>query len=139
MPLLFAGQAQKEFFVNQALTIIDTLFSRAVTGSLAAPPAAPADGQIFRVTVLAQGEWSGHADDLAVRVSNVWHFIRPHEGLQLFDIAAGQSLIYREGWVAAAQPLAATGGAVIDVEARASLAALIASLSEIGVLGPAGS
>lgn len=47
LPLLVAGQAQKEFFVNQALGLLDALHARAVIASRPAPPAAAAEGEPF--------------------------------------------------------------------------------------------
>ncbi len=38
LPLLFVGQAQKEFFVNQSLAVIDAVMARSVAGTLATPP-----------------------------------------------------------------------------------------------------
>ncbi len=47
LPLLFAGQAQKEFFVNEALSRADLLLHCAIEGETAAPPPAPQAGQVW--------------------------------------------------------------------------------------------
>lgn len=72
LPLLIAGQAQKEFFVNQALDILDTLHPHAVVASQAAPPQSAVDGDCFRVTAPATQAWEGCESHLAVRVSGDW-------------------------------------------------------------------
>ena len=44
LPLLTAGQAQKEFFVNQAFSLIDALHGRTVVASQSVPPATAPEG-----------------------------------------------------------------------------------------------
>ena len=135
LPLLMAGQAQKEFFLNQALSLLDALHARAVTGSQAAPPAAAQEGACFRVTAPATGAWAGHEDDIAVLIGGEWQYIVPGEGLQVFDRAANQMVVFRSQWRPASAPANPTGGTVIDIEARAAVTALIQALSSVGILG----
>jgi hypothetical protein len=136
LPLLMAGQAQKEFFVNQALCLLDALHPRTVRASLAEPPAAPVDGESFRITAPAGGDWAGRENHIAVRIGGDWHFISPLEGMRLFDKGAGCLVLFRSEWQQCAAPAAPTGGAVIDVEARAAIAALTEALRTAGVLAP---
>jgi hypothetical protein len=134
LPLLIAGQAQKEFFVNEALCVLDALNARAVTASQPAPPASPIAGASYRITAPATGAWAGHEDEVAMMIGGDWRFIGPAEGWLLFDQAAGQLVIYRSQWQPAALVAAPIGGSVIDIEARATLASLITALQGLGVL-----
>lgn len=136
LPLLFAGQFQKEFFVNQALVILDALAHSAVIASLAQPPAAASDGDCYRIVSPATGEWGSHADEVAIRVGGSWHFAEPAEGMMLFDRAAGRWIWFRSGWQSAPALTLPTGGSVIDVEARALLATLVQALQSFGLLPP---
>lgn len=135
LPLLFAGQAQKEFFVNQALAMIDALLPRAVAGSTSTPPPDAIEGSAYRVTAPAGGEWSGEEDAIALRIAGAWQFVDAGEGLQIFDRAAGQVLVFRAGWQSAGAPAAPAGGAVIDAEARAAITQLTEALERMGLLG----
>jgi hypothetical protein len=138
LPLLIAGQAQKEFFVNQALCLLDALHPRMVRASQSEPPSAPIDGDSFRVTTPASGDWIGRENHIAVRIGGAWHFINPVEGTRLFDQAAGCFLLFRAAWQHCTAPGAPTGGTVVDVEARAAITALVEALTAAGVLVPAG-
>lgn len=135
LPLLIPGQAQKEFFVNAALSVLDALNARAVTASQPAPPSSAAEGACYRVTATATGAWTGKEDRIAVMTGGDWRFIAPAQGWVLFDRAAGRLVIYRTQWQPAAVVAAPAGGTVIDVEARAALGALINALGSMGVLG----
>lgn len=137
LPLLFAAQAQKEFFINQAFAILDAHSQRAVLASANEPPASFSDGDCYRVTAPAEGAWQLRADHLAISIGGVWHFIAPAEGALLFDRAAGQWLCFRSGWQAAGVPNLPEGGSVIDVEARSTLLQLIERLQAIGIIATA--
>lgn len=137
LPLLFAGQAQKEFFVNQALAILDALVPRAVFASQSAPPSDPAEGACFRVAGAGSGAWALKDDHLAIHVGGSWHFIAPVEGMMLFDRAAGSWMYFRSGWHNAPPPPQPAGGTVIDVEARSAIIQLAESLQAIGLVAPA--
>lgn len=134
LPLLYAGQAQKEFFVNEALCLLDALHARAVTASQPAPPASAADGACYRVTSTATGAWTGQENRLAVLIGGAWHFVAPAEGMVVFDKATDGFVIFRSQWQPAADIAVPAGGTVIDVQARSALTALIAALKTMGVL-----
>lgn len=135
LPLLIAGQAQKEFYVNQALEVLDALYPHAVTASQSTPPATAPDGACYRVTSPASGEWSGRQDHIAVRIGGAWHFVAPLAGMLLFDRAVGLMLVFRSQWQVSSSPAVPTGGAVIDVQARTAIGAVIDALRTLGILG----
>ncbi|MDY7097479.1 MAG: DUF2793 domain-containing protein [Pseudomonadota bacterium] len=133
LPLLFTGQAQKEFTLNQALSSIDALLPRVVTGSFNSPPADAQEGQCFRVTGQAEGAWSGSEEMIALFLGGGWQFITPWEGMQIFEQSDQQFMIYKSRWIKAASLPAVEGGAVIDQELRAAFASLILELGKIGI------
>jgi hypothetical protein len=139
LPLLATGQAQKEFFVNHALSILDALDRRTVIASLAAPPANANEGDCYRVTATATQQWVGEEDHIAIFVAGAWYFVAPKEGMRVFDSTADRMLFFQGGWQFAAVPEAPTGGAVIDAEARIAINQLVQSLRGIGLFGPVGS
>ncbi|MEO1731805.1 MAG: DUF2793 domain-containing protein [Pseudomonadota bacterium] len=132
-PLLFSGQAQREFILNQTLSTIDALLMGTVEASLAAAPENATDGQCFRISANSTGEWQNKEGQLAVRIGGGWHYVEPTEGLEVYDKAAGQKLLYKSGWLAAAAPTLPAGGGVIDTEMRTVFGELIQALRNIGV------
>lgn len=133
LPLLFAGQAQKEAFVNEAHARLDALLHCAIEGEAAAPPASPADGSVWLVAAGATGEWLGEDGRLACRQGGNWLFVEPRDGMRLLNLATGQEMRRLSGWQTATEPEAPTGGTVVDAEARAAVLELIAALRGIGV------
>ncbi|MEM9310489.1 MAG: DUF2793 domain-containing protein [Pseudomonadota bacterium] len=133
LPLLFSGQAQKEFFLNQSLTIIDSLLCQSVEDTLDEPPADAQDGQCFIVSTSPSGDWAGHSSKIAVRIAESWHFVDPIDGLEVYDQAARQKRVFKTVWHQVSVPAQAQGGSVVDVEARAMLAELIAALRNVGI------
>lgn len=136
LPLLMPGQAQKEFFINQALGILDGMHAGVVDASIAVPPAAAPEGSSYRITAPAADAWFGCEDQIAIRIGEDWHFIAPRDGMRLVDRQARETLFYDQDWRTAAAPEVPAGGAVIDIEARTALAQLIDSLRELAILGP---
>lgn len=134
LPLLIAGQAQKEFFVNQALGIIDALTRGTVLASLSEPPGDADEGDCYRVTAPALQAWVGCEDHIAIRIGGDWHLIPPRDGMSLFDTAAGGRLFFQSGWQTAPAPVILSTGTVIDTEARSALEQLILALRDIGVI-----
>ena len=134
LPLLIPGQAQKEFFVNQALCLLDALHARTVMASHPAPPQSPNEGDCFRVTAPSASAWAGHEGKLAVWIGGDWHFVAPREGTQVFDLSAGHSIVYRSQWESAAAPAEPTGGTIIDTQARVAITSLIQAMVAVGIL-----
>lgn len=138
LPLLMPGQAQKEFFVNQALAILDAAHLRIVLASQPSPPASPSQGDCFRVTSPAAQAWAGCENHVAIYIGGDWHFIGPQAGMEIFDQASGHLLVFRSQWVRADAPAVPSGGSVVDTQARAAIGQLIQSLVTIGILKATG-
>lgn len=136
LPLLFAGQAQKEFFVNQSMSVIDALLQNSVVQSRGTPAATPSDGECYRVLSNATGEWAGHDDELALWIGSSWVFVTPSIGMSIFDKEAESLIRYENGWVTAVTPSLPNGGTTIDTEARDTIAQLIDVLRTSGILPP---
>ena len=134
LPLLFAGQAQKEVFVNEAHALTDALLHPAIEGEADAPPATPAAGECWLVGDAPTGAWADHAGALASYQPGGWIFAEPRDGLRVLDSSTGQDIRYRGGWQRPAAPAAPTGGTTVDGEARAAIAALVAALADSGLL-----
>ncbi|MDK9698357.1 MAG: DUF2793 domain-containing protein, partial [Siculibacillus sp.] len=81
LPLIEAAQAQKHVTHNEALRSLDFLVQAvALDRSLSAPPASPVEGDLHLVAAAPSGAWTGHADDLALRVADGWSFLAPRVG-----------------------------------------------------------
>ena len=133
LPLLFAGQAQKEPFINHAFSAIDALLTGVVDDSLATPPAEPSEGTRYRILANPTGDWAGHDAEIAIRIGGDWTFVTPHQGMSVFDATARTSFFFDSDWVAAFEPPAPSGGTVVDSEARAALSLLIDALKTAGI------
>lgn len=155
MPLLSAGQAQKEAVHNEALIILDILLGGAAEeGPREAPPATPAVGQCFIVAAQPSGAWAGHGNEIAAFTAGGWRYIAPEAGMSLYLQAEQVTAAYSDGqWhigdlraervsidgqqvvgsraAAIADP---AGGSVVDAEARAAIAALLGALRSHGLI-----
>lgn len=134
LPLLFAGQSQKEGFVNEAAARIDALLHGTIEGEASAPPVSPIDGQNWLVGASPTGEWSGHGGKIAARQAGNWLFFEPRDGMRLLNRANGQEIRYQSGWQAPPRPAAPSGGTTIDAEARSAVAAILACLTQAGLI-----
>ena len=133
LPLLFSGQSQKEFYVNEAHSLTDALLHAACEGEAVDPPATPAEGEAWLVGTSATGAWTGEDGRLASYQAGNWLFAAPNDGMRLFDRSTGQLLLYNGGWQRPAAPTAPTGGTTVDAEARAAIADLITALVAGGI------
>jgi hypothetical protein len=138
-----------------ALTLFDLAVCAAVDGFLAeTPPASPPVGACYVLGASPTGAWAGHSQALAGYTAGGWRFIAPVDGLTALVKASGQFATYNGGsWelgqlrgvglsvggnqVVGARLAAvaeATGGAVIDTEARATIAAILDRLRQHGLI-----
>ena len=140
MPLLALAQAQKELIHNEALALIDILLHPVALGVADDPGAlAPDAGQCWIIGDQPLGEWSGRAGQIAGWTAGGWRYALPLAGMQLVDAGAHHRWVYRQGqWTAAPELAPPSGGSVIDVEARDSLAAVLEALDRAGLAVPAG-
>ena len=134
LPLLFAAQAQKEVYVNEALAIVDSLLHCAIEGIAATPPTTPVSGSNWLVATGGSGVWAGQDGQIASYQEGNWIFIAPRDGVSVLNRATGQQIHYYGGWQTPAIPAAPTGGTTVDTQARAAITSLIAALQTAGVL-----
>lgn len=145
LPLLAAGQAQKEMSHNEALARLDlAVQGAAIAAGVNIPPEAPLPGQCWIVGDAPEGDWLGHADAVAGWTAGGWRFLAPFEGMRLWIPETDAFALFSGGnwrlgeahgrvFVAGVQvvgPRAAAimepiGGAVVDAEARASILAVL--------------
>lgn len=138
MPMLYAGQSQKEVLVNEGFVRIDALIHCSVEDELATPPADPADGQSWLVGSSPDGAWSGESGRIAARQLGQWIFLAPVDGMRIINRATGQDLRRIDGlWQGPSTPELPTGGPTVDSEARAAIGVLIEKLREAGIFSVA--
>lgn len=155
LPFIVPGQAQKEVFHNEALTLVDAALHASVAGDPTADePIDPAPGDSWIVGAGAAGAWAGKTDNLATWTGGGWRFIPPVPGMSVWNIDAG----YRVHWtgtawsdgelpasvltIAGLQVVgprleavpSPSGGTIIDAEARDSVAAIIVALRTHGLI-----
>ena len=155
LPLLVAGQAEKEVCHNEALSRIDAaLHASVVDGPLSDPPSAPSVGQTWVVGSGGSGDWAGQEGNLAAWTSGGWRFVPPILGMMAWHAVRG-CWVYWTGsaWSDGQLPAASliiggvqvvgnrtesisnpSGGTAIDVEARAAVDAIIATLRSHGLI-----
>jgi len=155
LPLLNAGQAQKEFIHNEALARIDMATQCGVeSADLTAPPASPIAGQCWIVATGASGAWTGQDGCIAGWTDGGWRFLAPSEGYAAFAIDRGHRLehdgaVWRDAAVrgdgvyfggvriigaqagAIADP---AGGSTPDPESRNAIAEILAALRGHGLI-----
>lgn len=137
LPLLAAGQAQKEVTHNEALALLDLLVQPVVEAvGVDVPPAAPVEGQAWIVGDAPEGLWRRHPGALAGWMTGGWRFVAPREGVQVRTIEGMLAVRRGDGWQRGAAIAPPAGGAVVDAEARATLAAILAALRTHGLVAP---
>ena len=155
LPLLQAGQAQKELDHNEALALVDAaLHPLAQTVGDNAPPIGPTPGQSWVVGTAPTDAWAGRADALALWTGGGWRFLAPVVGMTIWCGATGRPARWdgsgwRDGDVVAARIVIAgtqvvgarraaiadpAGGGAVDLEARAAITAILAALRGHGLI-----
>lgn len=155
LPQLFAGQAQKEIFHNEALARIDMLLhGEAMSADETVPPSTPDAGMCWIVADGASGVWEGKEGAVACWTEGGWRFIPPKTGLTLWVADRGHAMRYGGSYwkneifrsdgiylddlrvVGARKPGIAdpSGGATVDGEARTTLIAVLETLRDHGLI-----
>jgi hypothetical protein len=153
LPLLAAGQAQKDVTHNEALLRLDRLVALAVVSRAAAGPSLdPVVGDCHIVAPAAAAAWGQPAGTLMHWQGNGWLPESPVDGQIVLVQDEAIMLLYRAGWqpqlpvaglIVNGQPMLQgvpagianpAGGTIIDTEARTTLAALITALQAHGLL-----
>ena len=155
LPLIAPGQAQKELFHNEALALLDLAAQASVVAvGIDTPPASPLPGQTWIVGAAPTDAWAGRAGALAGWTAGGWRFLAATEGMSAWDQTTGQLARYTGGsWalgtiaasrvtvgglqvVGARRPAIAdaTGGTVVDAEARTAIEAILAALRDHGLI-----
>ncbi len=134
LPLLFAGQAQKEFTINEALLRADLALHCTVEGEVAVPPPAPLAGQAWLVAANASGAFAGHTSAIAGFTAGGWRFIAARPGLRVYDQASACFRHFTTAWQRCVAPATPSGGTTIDEQARTAIASLLEKLVTAGIL-----
>ncbi len=134
LPNLFAAQAQKEFTVNEAFSLIDALLHPVVQGESNDPPLSPDEGECWIVGSQPKGGWTGYTDRIACNQSGNWLFVSPVKGMVAFDTSAGRIARYDGGWSSASAVAIPNGGTTVDTEARSAIAGIVDALTVAGIL-----
>ena len=155
LPMLTAGQAQKEITHNEALQTLDFITAACVEEPPRSdPPATPVTGACYIVGTSPTGVWVGKPANLACYSAGGYRFIPPFEGLSVLMRSTGTLAVYRQGaWdlgsvmgarlvvdgqqVVGARATAipmVTGGTVIDVQCRNGLALVLAAMRQHGLI-----
>lgn len=155
LPFLSPGQAQKEFFHNEALQRLDMVVAAAVEEAPRNdPPASPTVGSCYLVSTSPTSEWAGKSQCLASYTSGGWKFVTPVEGMSAFIKSSGIFANYRAGtWefgslrgdrllVAGQQVVGSrlgaipgpTGGTTVDNEGRTAIDQILAALRQHGLI-----
>lgn len=155
LPLLQAGQAQKELYHNEALALLDIVAGAGVESiGLATPPVSPVEGQCWIVGSGAVGDWSGATNAIAGWTAGGWRFVTPRAGMtaysvadQLFALFDGTRWVLGDvlasriviGGHAVVGPRRAaidspSGGTTVDAEVRLAVNAVLAALRAHGLI-----
>jgi len=136
LPLLFAGQAQKEFHINEAHALIDSLLHPVVEGTASTPPDTPSQGTCWIVDIDPADEWFGHEGQIACYQAGSWLFANPCDGMRIFDRSVATEKRFKNGWQMATAISPPGGGSTVDSEARAAIVELIEALVACGLIPP---
>ncbi|MCD2317647.1 DUF2793 domain-containing protein [Sphingomonas sp. IC-11] len=155
LPLLHAGQAQKELDHNEALTMLDLAVQPAVVAmGVDVPPQEPAEGECWVIGSQPVSEWAGREGAVAGWTLAGWRFLPARPGMTVWRIEDGLTARYEAGsWrigevrasrividgasmLAAPQPAipGVTGGSTIDLQAREAVEAVLETLRVHGLI-----
>jgi len=134
LPLLFAAQAQKEFYVNEAHALIDALCHTVVRGVASSAQTDAVNGDCWIVGADGTDSFAGREDHLACYQDGQWLFIEPTLGMTVFDLSLSQRRYFSQAWQVAPAIPTPVNGTVIDTEARDAISLLVSALAHAGIL-----
>ena len=143
LPLLVPGQGQKDVTHNEALAVLDMLVQPvAQSRELSVPPTSPEVGHCWLAPQDATGAWSGREGQLACWTAGGWRYAAPSDGWQIWLV--DEAVLVRRhlgewnpvaSWAVSGEAIPVpNGGAVVDVEARLAIEALLGRLSAMGLM-----
>lgn len=140
LPLLAAGQAHKELFHNEALTLIDFLVHPVVVGIENDPAAlSPSKGECWIIGTEPIGGWDGRDNTIACWTEGGWRFAKPAASMQVFVVDQNMVAVFRDAeWQFFAEVGSPSGGQVVDQEARTAIDSILTILQTSGILPPQG-
>lgn len=140
MPLLQPAQAQKHVTVNEALMRLDGMVNMVLQSiSVASPPEVAIDGQCWAVPAQPQGDWAGHAGQIAIASNGGWVFVGAMRGMQAFVADRGVTAIHDGAvWVAGAENLGGFGSALVTGLSEAEVDLLAGTQMITDVFIPSG-
>lgn len=155
LPLLAAGQAQKDITHNEALLLIDMAVQPVIeSADLSTPPGSPSPGQCWAIAAGAAGAWDGQDGAIAAWTASGWLFAMPQNGWQAWALDRG-NLVRFDGleWIdeqarsdgyhvdgervvgpRQAAITAPDAGATQDTEARAVIAEILDAMRAHGLI-----
>ncbi|HEX8445133.1 MAG TPA: DUF2793 domain-containing protein [Sphingomonas sp.] len=155
LPWIMTGQAQKEVTHNEALARVDMLLHPVAESMvLATPPADPGAGRTWIVAAGGTGAWAGRTGSLAIWTEGGWRFAAPVSGMLVWLIDQGRHVRWTgSAWTAGPFPtggvlcdgipvvgrqqpgiIGPTGGPIADIEARATIFAILDTLRNHGLI-----
>jgi len=136
IPLLAAGQAHKELFHNEALTLVDFLIHPVVAAIENDPQnLTPANGDCWLVGAVPVGDWVGRKNSLAGWSGGGWRYIIPAESMRVVIADEGRIAVFAGGsWQTVDSISAPAGGQTIDQEARLAIDSILIALQTHGIL-----
>lgn len=96
LPELASAQAIPEAIVNENTRWLEFFAAgaRVLDRDEDTPPGSPADGDAYLVATGASGVWSGHDDEIALRISTAWAFKEAVAGMVLYVDDEDIGIIY---------------------------------------------
>jgi hypothetical protein len=92
-----SGQAQPDATVNTDIRWLEAFAPLIVLAQQNAPPGSPAEGDRYIVGTAGSGAWSGHNNQVALRMNGAWAFKTAPNGTQAYIIGSSSEKRYLSG------------------------------------------
>ena len=130
LSLLVQGQAQKELFHNEALTLLDFII-QPVVQFIANDPGtlSPDEGQSWVVGLSPNGLWKGKENHIAGWSAGGWRFIAPRQAMEVYltDNVVKLSF-FDDVWQPNTVIAEPSAGATVDAQARQAVDSILIAL-----------